>query len=231
MLLVSLILCVTVQAQFEKDTLTTAEGDLVITFIGHGTLMFEYNDLVIHVDPWTRIADYDRLPSADLVLVTHHHADHADKAALDKVLSDQSVLIWTEICSRKGDRDGIVLENGETTEELGLTIEAVPAYNLEKQYHPKGDGNGYVVTFADLRVYIAGDTENIPEMAELEDIEVAFIPMNVPYTMTPAMAADAARMVDPKILYPYHFGDTDTQKLVSLLENGFEGEVRIRKMK
>ena len=80
-------------------------------------------------------------------------------------------------------------------------------------------------------MYIAGDTENIPEMAELEDIEVAFIPMNVPYTMTPAMAADAARMVDPKILYPYHFGDTDTQKLVSLLENGFEGEVRIRKMK
>jgi L-ascorbate metabolism protein UlaG (beta-lactamase superfamily) len=118
-----------------------------------------------------------------------------------------------------------------------LKIEAVPAYNIVHErssglpFHPKGNGNGYVITFGDKRVYVAGDTENTPEMKKLKDIDIAFLPMNLPYTMTPEMVADAAKAFRPKILYPYHFGNTDTSELVRLLE-GEEGiEVRIRDMK
>ncbi|HYA49289.1 MAG TPA: MBL fold metallo-hydrolase, partial [Burkholderiales bacterium] len=134
-------------------------------------------------------------------------------------------------------KDAVIIGNGESTTALGLKIQAVPAYNiLHKRpdgapFHPKGAGNGYIVTFGDKRVYIAGDTENTPEIKALKGIDVAFLPMNLPYTMTPEMVADAAKAFRPKILYPYHFGDTDTSKLVRLLQEEKEIEVRIRKMK
>jgi L-ascorbate metabolism protein UlaG (beta-lactamase superfamily) len=116
----------------------------------------------------------------------------------------------------------------------GLTIEAVPAYNIEHMrspgnpFHPKGVGNGYVITFGDKKLYVAGDTENIPELVELQEIDIAFLPMNLPFTMSPEMAADAAQSFSPKILYPYHFGDSDTSRLVDLMEDHPETEVRIR---
>ena len=131
---------------------------------------------------------------------------------------------------------GLVMANGEVKTVAGLTIAAVPAYNLVHKrdsgepFHPKGQGNGYVITFGDKRVYVAGDTENTPEMKALTNIDIAFLPMNLPYTMTPEMVADAARAFKPKILYPYHFGKTDTAKLVALLQDQPEIEVRVRKM-
>ena len=131
---------------------------------------------------------------------------------------------------------GTVLENGQQTTALGIPIEAVPAYNLVHKrpdgspFHPKGRGNGYVLTFGDTRVYVAGDTEDIPEMAALKNIAIAFLPMNLPYTMTPEMVADAARMVRPKILYPYHTTDTDTSRLQPLLKDEKGIEIRIRRM-
>ena len=118
----------------------------------------------------------------------------------------------------------------------GIAVEAVPAYNIKHErspglpFHPKGRGNGYVVTMAGLRVYVAGDTENVPEMKNLAGVDVAFLPANIPYTMTPEMAADAARMIGPRILYPYHFGETDTTRLVALLKDRPGIEVRIRRM-
>jgi len=118
-----------------------------------------------------------------------------------------------------------------------LKVEAVPAYNIKhmrapgKPFHPKGAGNGYIVTFGSLRLYLAGDTENIPEMKQLQNIDIAFLPMNLPFTMTPEMVADAARMFKPKILYSYHQGETDTSKLSALLKDEQGIEVRIRKMK
>jgi len=132
---------------------------------------------------------------------------------------------------------GLVMKNGDTKTVGGLKIEAVPAYNIVHKretgqpFHPKGVGNGYIITFGDKRVYVAGDTENIPEMKNIKNIDVAFLPMNLPYTMTPEMAADAARMIKPRVLYPYHYGETDTSKLVALLKDTKEIEVRIRKMK
>ena len=113
---------------------------------------------------------------------------------------------------------------------MGLPIKVVPAYNMEKQFHPKGVGNGYIVTFGDKNIYIAGDTENTPEVKSLKNIDIAFLPMNLPFTMTPEMVADAAKAIQPKILYPYHYGETDTSKLVDLMKDSPFIEVRIRQM-
>ena len=222
-------------AAFEKDIIKTGGGDLAVTFIGHGTLMFEFNGKVIHVDPWTKMADYTALPKADLVLITHEHRDHLDLDALKMVKTENTEVVLTETCAKQ--TKGMVMKNGDVKTIQGFSIEAVPAYNLMHKrdngqpFHPKGIGNGYVITFGDKRIYVGGDTENIPEMKALKNIDVAFLPMNLPYTMTPEMAADAAKSFGPKILYPYHFGDTDTAELTVLLKDTPDMDVRIRKMK
>jgi L-ascorbate metabolism protein UlaG (beta-lactamase superfamily) len=224
------------QQNFEKDVIHTSAGDLEITFIGHGTLMFAFSGKIIHVDPWTKLADYSQLPKADLILLTHEHRDHLDIAALDILRTDKTSLVLTKTCSSKVD-GGIIMENGDVRTVDGFKIEAVPAYNIVHMrsagnpFHLKGVGNGYIITFGDKRVYVAGDTENTPEMKHLKDIDVAFLPMNLPYTMTPEMVADATRAFKPSILYPYHFGDTDTSKILDLLKDENQTEVRIRKMK
>jgi L-ascorbate metabolism protein UlaG (beta-lactamase superfamily) len=225
----------TPQNQYESDVIPTSAGELKITFLGHGTLMLTFNEKIIHVDPFSRVADYSKLPKADLVLMTHEHRDHLDLDALTFVRTGETEVILTETCAKQVE-GGIVMRNGDVHTVLGLTIEAVPAYNIvhkreaREPFHPKGIGNGYIMAFGDKRVYIAGDTENIPEMKELRDIDLAFLPMNLPYTMTPEMVADAARTFQPKILYPYHFSDTDTSKIVELLSEQPGIEVRIRKM-
>ena len=223
------------QKQFETDVLQTSAGDLKITFLGHGTLMLTFNGKVIHIDPYSTVADYSRLPKADLILVTHEHGDHLDLSALASVRTDDTEVVLTEACSRQVD-DGIVMRNGDVRTVKAVTVEAVPAYNIVHKrengqpFHPKGVGNGYILTFGDTRVYVAGDTEKIPEMKRLRGIDCAFLPMNLPYTMTPEMVADAAKVIQPRILYPYHYGDTDTSKLVELLREQEGIEVRIRKL-
>ena len=220
---------------FEMDTVKTSEGDLKITFLGHGTLMFNFGGNVIHIDPFSRVADYSKLPQADMILLTHEHRDHLDLKALEFLRTDKTVLVLNEKCAQQV-KGGIVMHNGDVKTIEGLKIEAVPAYNLVHMrsegvpYHPKGNGNGYVITFGDQRIYVAGDTENIPEMKNLKDIDYAFLPMNLPYTMTPEMAADATKAFKPKVLYPYHYGETDPSKLVALMKDTPEVEIRIRKM-
>lgn len=220
---------------FETDVIETSAGDLEITFLGHGTLMLTFSEQIIHVDPFGRVADYATLPKADVILVTHEHGDHMDMGALNSVRGESTEVVLTETCAGQV-AGGIVMQNGDARTVRGITIEAVPAYNVVHKrgngqpFHPKGIGNGYIVTFGDKRVYVAGDTENIPEMKKLQDIDCAFLPMNLPYTMTPEMVADAAKAIQPKILYPYHFGETDTSKLVELLKEQKGIEVRIRNM-
>ena len=224
---------------FEKDIIKTSAGDLEITFIGHGTLMFAFGGKIIHVDPWTRLADYTKLPKADLILVTHEHRDHFDIKAIETVQTEKTVLVYTELCANqleKPDENAVVMKNGDTKKITGLEIKAIPAYNVVHKresgvpFHPKGNGNGYIITFGDKKVYVAGDTENTKEMKQLEGIDITFLPMNLPYTMTPEMVADAVLAFKPKILYPYHFGDTDTSIIVNLLKDTKEIEVRIRNM-
>ncbi len=214
---------------FEKDSFKTDKGNLEITFIGHGTLMMTYNNKVIHIDPVSRYTDYAQMPKADLILVTHEHGDHLDSKAIDKLKKEGTVILLTAACE-KSLGAGEVMANGDTKNVAGISIKAVPAYNPDKAFHPKGKGNGYVLQFGDKKVYVAGDTENVPEMAQLKDIDIAFLPMNLPYTMTPEQVAEAARVIRPKILYPYHFGNTDTDKLLELLKDESDIEVRIRKL-
>jgi L-ascorbate metabolism protein UlaG (beta-lactamase superfamily) len=225
----------TSQQEFEKDVFKTNGKNLEITFIGHGTLMFQYGQMVIHVDPVTREADYSKMPVADFILITHEHGDHLDPDAIKFIRTDKTAIVLNEKSEEKIE-GGIVMKNGDTKEVKGIEIAAVPAYNIEHKrpngqpFHPKGIGNGYVFALGNKKIYIAGDTENIPEMEELKNIDIAFLPMNLPYTMTPEMVADAARTFRPKILYPYHFGETDTDEIIELLKNEKDIEVRIRKM-
>ncbi|MFC1812612.1 MBL fold metallo-hydrolase [Thermodesulfobacteriota bacterium] len=226
---------VAAQDQFEKDIIKTSAGNLEVTFIGHGTLMFDFGGKIIHVDPWTKLADYRNMPKADMILLTHHHRDHLDLNAVEILSTEKTSLVFTEECA-KTLKGGIVMKNGDVKTVDGLKIEAIPAYNIVHMrsegvpFHPKGIGNGYVIDFGDQRVYVAGDTENIPEMKELKGIGIAFLPMNLPYTMTPGMVADAAKAFKPMILYPYHYGKTDTSKVADLLKDTQGVEVRVRKM-
>jgi len=221
---------------FEEDIIKTSVGELKLTFIGHGTLMFAFGDKVIHIDPVFREADYNKMPKADLIMITHKHADHLDPKAIKVLCKENTDIVLTKMCAEKV-KGGIVMKNGDVKTVSGLKIEAVPAYNIAHKrpsgepFHPKGEGNGYVITFGDKRVYVAGDTENTPEMKKLKKIDIAFLPMNLPYTMTPEMVADAVKAFKPKILYPYHFGKTDTSKLLKLLEGEKELKVHIRDMK
>jgi len=219
----------------EQDVLPTSAGDLKVTFIGHAAMMFQFGGKVIYNDPVGEFGDFSRLPKADLILVAHEHADHCDPKTIALISHARTKLVLPPLAAAKVGR-GIVLKNGAETTIDGLRIEAVAAYNVVhmrspgKPFHPQGDGNGYIVTFGDKRIYIAGDTENIPEMKGLGRIDVAFLPMNLPYTMTPEMTADAARMVRPAILYPYHTTDTDTSQLAPLLKGEKGIEIRIRRM-
>ncbi len=219
--------------QFETDIIKTSGGDLQITFIGHATLMFTFGGKVIHIDPVSTYADFSKLSKADIILVAHDHSDHFDLKAIEFIRTEKTALVLTQTCSTKI-QGGIVMNNGDVQTIQGFKIEAIPAYNIINKrpdgtpYHPKGVGNGYVITFGDKRVYVAGDTENTPEMKELKNIDIAFLPMNAP-TMTPEMFIDAAKALKPKILYPYHFGNSDTTTIIDPLIN--QMEVRIRKMK
>lgn len=223
------------QEVFEKDIFDISGSTLELWFIGHGTLMLRYGDMIIHVDPVSREADYSEMPDADLILITHEHGDHLDPGAVKKILKDGTKIICNKSSASALD-DCTIMANGDKIDLYAdLNIEAVPAYNIEHErspgnpFHPKGNGNGYILDIGGKRIYVAGDTENIPEMKGFRNVDIAFLPMNLPYTMSPEMAADAAKAIKPEILYPYHFGSTDTDELVRLLE-GTGIDVRIRKL-
>lgn len=235
LIIVIAALTIPAQGKLEQDTIKTSQGNLIITFIGHGSLLFNFQGKNIFVDPFSRLTDYSQFPKADAILITHDHPDHLDVEAIDKIITPKTEILLTKICYA-GLGKGVIINNGEVKKIIGLEVRAVPAYNLVNvrsegnPYHPKGAGNGYVISFGDKNVYVAGDTENIPEMKNLGKIDIAFIPMNLPYTMTPEMAASAAKMIHPSVLYPYHYGNTDVKKLLDLLKEE-KMQVKIRNMK
>ena len=233
-LIFSLVTIVNLKAQnFYPDEYQTSKGKLTINFIGHGTLMFNFDGKIIHIDPWSKLADYSTLPKADLILITHSHQDHYDTAAIKKVTKENTTLIVnSEIF--ESTQKGELMRNGDAKEFQGIKIEAVSAYNTtagRDKFHPKGRDNGYVFNFGNRRVYVAGDTENIPEMEFLKNIYIAFLPMNQPYTMLPQQVAEAVDKFKPKILYPYHYGDTDLEALKTLMISRPSTKLIIKPMK
>jgi L-ascorbate metabolism protein UlaG (beta-lactamase superfamily) len=236
----SLTLCVMATKGFSQevpayDKISTSAGNVEMNFIGHGSLMFRLNGFTIYIDPVKSSGTYDFLPKADVILVTHDHYDHLDVKLINE-LKKEGTLVFTNEKSIEQLGWAMPMKPGDRQEVNNIVIEAVPAYNIVNMrapgqpFHPKGVGLGYILTIGGKRIYIAGDTENTPEMKALKNIDVAFLPMNLPYTMTPAMVADAARAFKPGILYPYHYGDTNPEELVNLLK-GSGIEVRIRNLK
>ena len=230
--------CASVETpDFEVDSMTAADGkELKITFIQHGSLAINYDGYEIQIDPVGEYADYSQFPKADVILITHGHGDHFDSLAVAAVQKPETVIITNadvaeKLCGAQA------MNNGDTLVPVPyLDIRAVAAYNTTEgrtQFHPQGVGNGYVLTLGGTRIYIAGDTENIPEMAELGEIDIAFLPVNQPYTMTPEQAVEALRMFKPRIFYPYHYGMTDTPTDIESLNALLDGsgiELRIRQM-
>ena len=219
---------------FQTDTFKTKEGKAVtITAIKHASLRIQYDGLEIQVDPVAKYApetDYSKFPKADVILVTHEHFDHFDRDTIATLRKDGTEIVANPAVQKMLGL-GMVLANGESRVlAKGIKLDAVPAYNTtpgHTQFHPKGRDNGYVLTIDGLRIYIAGDTEDIPEMAALKDIDVAFLPCNQPYTMTPEQVAKAARTIKPKVLFPYHYSQTPIQQVADLLA-GSGIDVRIR---
>jgi L-ascorbate metabolism protein UlaG (beta-lactamase superfamily) len=219
------------QTQRPVEEFQTKSGIVKITPVRHASLMLEAGGRIIHVDPWSQ-GNYDGLPKADLILITDIHGDHFDPKTIDSLKKPGTTVIAPAVVAEKLS-GAKVLSNGQKTNWEQWSIEAVPMYNLKrgpsegKFFHDKGRGNGYVMTYGGTRFYIAGDTEGTPEMLALKNIDVAFIPMNVPYTMPPDEAAQAVRAFHPKIVYPYHYRGSDLALFEKALQNSGI-DVRIR---
>ena len=222
--------------RFETDIIRTSDGLLQVTFLGHASLEMDFHGRHIYIDPCGEVTDFSKMPKADIILFTSEHRDHFDLKAIEELRSENTLVVLTELCAAKY-AEGIVMKNEDVKIVQGIRIEGVPAYNIVHKrvsgfpYHLKGMGNGYIITFGDTRIYIAGDTEKIPEMEELGDIDVAFLPVALPDAMTLEMAADAVKVIKPKIFYPYRYGDTDISELKELLKGQSGTEVRVRNMK
>lgn len=217
------------------DHVPTINGDVVIRPLYHATFVLSWNGKFIYNDPDTP-ASYTGLPRADLILIGHEHGDHFDTTALTTVAKSNSIIIAPQAVYNAmipAHRNlTIVLTNGASTNVLGLTVEAVPAYNFPTNqtiYHSKGNGNGYVVTMGGKRFYMAGDTQDVPEMRALQNIDVALICMNLPFTMTVDAAASAVRQFQPRVVYPYHFSSSDVNRFKRLVGTDLGVEVRLRK--
>lgn len=217
----------------ETDIFTTKSGKLVkIHALMHSSIRIEYDGQEIEVDPCAnlrgRTVNYSAMPKADYIFVTHEHFDHYDSATISLLTKGSTQLVMNRRCTEMYG-SGKAMKNGDKLQLAdNITVEAVPAYNTTKehlQFHPKGRDNGYILTLDGLRIYFAGDTEDIPEMAKIKDIDIAFLPCNQPYTMTPEQLENAAKMMQPKVLFPYHYSDTDVRSIAAQLPNI---DVRIR---
>ena len=220
---------------YEVDSFTTKSGKTIkFHALVHSSIRVEYDGKEIMIDPVTKLGDktidYTAMSKADYIFVTHEHHDHLDAEAIKQLISNNTQLITNQRCAEILGYGQVMINGDRLLLEDDFIVEAVPAYNTtegHQQFHPKGRDNGFILTIDGLRIYIAGDTEDIPEMADIKDIDIAFLPCNQPYTMTVEQLVNAAQMVQPKVLFPYHYGQTEVSGIPSLLEN--DGiEVRIR---
>ena len=220
---------------YEVDVFKTKSGKTV-TFhaLTHASIRIQYDGMEIEIDPVTKLGNkvinFASMPKADYLLVTHEHFDHFNQEAIKLLAGDKTRFITNQRCADMFG-SGEVMKNGDKLQiAKNFTIDAVPAYNYTEghtQFHPKGRDNGYILTIDGLRIYIAGDTEDIPEMSAVKDIDIAFLPCNQPYTMTPDQLVKAAKIIKPKVVFPYHYGQTDLSGIPEQLK-GDGIDVRIR---
>lgn len=220
------------EAAVEGDVVSTSDGDLTIHPVDHATLVLAFGDQVLYIDPVGGAERYAGLPAATAVLVTHGHGDHFDAPTLEAVAAGIPLITSQEVFDQLSEAlkaNATAMANGDEGDVNGIPLKAVPAYNTTEdrlQYHPQGVGNGYVLSFGDKDVYVAGDTEPTPDMLAMTDIAVAFLPMNLPYTMTVEQAAEAVNAFKPAVVYPYHYSDSDLAAFEAAVEDGVE--VRLR---
>ncbi|MDR3570093.1 MAG: MBL fold metallo-hydrolase [Syntrophobacteraceae bacterium] len=221
---------------FRTDTFQTSKGALEITFLGHASLRMHFRGKYYYVDPCSSAADFSTMEKADVIFFTNRHKDHFDLKALRQLSEKNTLVVLPEICAMQY-REGLVMKNEDSAVIRGLPVQCVAAYNIVDMspsgfpYNFKGIGNGYVIGFGDKRVYVAGNTEKIPEMNELGPIDIAFLPVALPDAMSLEMAADAVRAIKPAVFYPYRYGKTDIARLKEMLTGERETVVRIRDMK
>ena len=217
------------------DSVATSEGPLAIHPINHASLALLWKGKTILVDPVGSVSLYAGLPKPDLILITHLHSDHFNKDTLAGLTSPATVLVAPPTVFEQMPADlrprTTTLTNGQAYQVLDLGIAAVPAYNtttVRLNFHPKGRDNGYVLTLGGKRVYLSGDTEDTPEMRGLKDIDLAFVCMNLPYTMEVPQAAQAVRTFHPKVVYPYHCRNSNLEEFKKLVGADPTIEVRLR---
>ncbi|WP_421775293.1 MBL fold metallo-hydrolase [Gracilimonas sp.] len=223
------------QLNNNPDRIETDEGELVIHPVLHGTVVFEWNGQTVYMDPWGQAGLYDNKPSPDIILITHPHGDHLSPETLASLDTENASFYVPQAVADQMPEEYLnqttVISNGETMQFEGITIRAVSMYNLpeEDARHAKGWGNGYVLTMGGKDVYVSGDTEGIPEMRNLEGIDIAFVCMNLPYTMDINQASDAVLDFEPAIVYPYHHRGQDIQEFKKLVDAGNKDiEVRLK---
>jgi len=222
-------------AALTGDRVATSQGDLVIHPINHATLALGWENVTVYVDPVGGAARFADLPRPDLILLTDIHGDHLNLDTLKALVTEKTKIVAPPAVAEQLPAElrprATVLTNGQAASLLGLKIEAVPAYNLtpeRQRFHAQGRGNGYVLTLGGKRVYLSGDTEDVPETRALKDIAVAFVCVNLPYTMDVEQAARAVREFRPKIVYPYHCRGSDLEKFKKLVGDDRGIEVRLR---
>lgn len=222
------------------DNIETSKGPLTIQPVTHGTVVLQWNKHVIYVDPYGGVKGFEGIAPPDLVLITDIHGDHLNQETLDALdLSKAKIVVPQAVADQLPGAlksKAIVVSNGKTTDQAGVHISAIPMYNLPEDAdskHTKGRGNGYVLELGGKHVYFSGDTEDIPEMRSLKNIDVAFVCMNLPYTMDINQAASAVLEFKPKIVYPYHYrgqgGLADVDGFRTLVSDGNKAiDVRLR---
>lgn len=217
-----------------ETAIQTDHGPVTLHIIHHASFVLDWNGKTIYVDPTGSGDLYKGLGAPDLILITHAHGDHLSPKTLGAIDTSKAIVVMPpSVADKIGHRFGtsqLIMANGDTAKKDGISVHAVPMYNLTParlKYHPKGWGNGYVLTLGDKRIYISGDTEGTPEMRALKHIDLAFVCMNLPYTMDVKHAADAALAFKPAIVYPYHYRGQDTAKFKQMV-NAKDPDIDVR---
>jgi len=219
-----------------QDIIKTVEGDIIIQPITHGTLVLTFNNKTIYIDPYGGAQSFDGIVKPDFILITDIHNDHLNIKTLEGLNTKKTQFIVPKAVAdkmpEKYKKQLTILNNNQSIHRSGLYISAIPMYNLpedEESRHPKGRGNGYIINMGGKNIYISGDTEDISEMRNLRDIDVAFICMNLPYTMDIYQASSAVLEFKPTIIYPFHYRGADVDAFKKIVNDGDKSiDIRLR---